>query len=390
MKKSIEILGLPVISITEGRELGISKTLLIDAKNGAVAALTIEDEDWYRGVKLIPYESIIAIGEDAVTITHSDNILSLEDSGDYERLLIENINVIGTKAITKNGRIQGKVTEIFIGDNGKIEQCEITAPDGSVEMVGADEISIFGKQVMVINNVEYEKKNRPEQLTPAFEPAYESFKAEPVTPVEPTPVEEEPVAPVAPPVEEEPVAPVAPPVEHKPVAPVAPPVEHKPVAPVAPPVEHKPAAPVAPPVEHKTTPAVTMQPSATMTLSEEEQKIASMTQQAEDLKAALQRARANKKPAPTPAPATAQPAQPAQAPTKTPATTSNDQLAQKKQTEKAVDERRRRFLLGKHATKTITADGGTIIVGAGAEITEEVLQRAKLANKFIELSMHVQ
>ena len=58
-KKSVEILGLPVISITEGRELGMSKTLLIDAKNGQVAAITIEDEDWYRGVKLLPYSSVI-------------------------------------------------------------------------------------------------------------------------------------------------------------------------------------------------------------------------------------------------------------------------------------------------------------------------------------------
>ena len=92
MKKSIEILGLPIISITEGRELGISKSLLIDAKQGSVAAITIEDDDWYRGVKLIP--------------------LNLEEAGDYERLLVENIRVIGTKAITKSGRIQGNVTEV--------------------------------------------------------------------------------------------------------------------------------------------------------------------------------------------------------------------------------------------------------------------------------------
>ena len=71
-KRSVEILGLPVISITEGRELGMSKTLLIDAKNGQVAAITIEDEDWYRGVKLLPYSSVIAIGHDAVTITNSE------------------------------------------------------------------------------------------------------------------------------------------------------------------------------------------------------------------------------------------------------------------------------------------------------------------------------
>ena len=107
-KRSVEILGLPVISITEGRELGMSKTLLIDAKNGQVAAITIEDEDWYRGVKLLPYSSVIAIGHDAVTITNSENILTLEDASDYEAMLDANIRIIGTKAITKSGTINGK------------------------------------------------------------------------------------------------------------------------------------------------------------------------------------------------------------------------------------------------------------------------------------------
>ena len=78
-KSSAEILGLPVISITEGRELGISKTLVVDARRGAVAAITIEDEDWYRGVKLLPYTSVIAIGKDAVTVTSSESILTLEE-----------------------------------------------------------------------------------------------------------------------------------------------------------------------------------------------------------------------------------------------------------------------------------------------------------------------
>ena len=99
--------------------------------------------------------------------------------------------------------------------------------------------------------------------------------------------------------------------------------------------------------------------------SEEDKKIAAMTRQAEDLKAALKKAREN------------------QSEQKPPE-------SQKKQVEKAVDERRRRVLLGKHATKTITAESGTVVVEAGAEVTEEVLQRARLSNKFIELSMNVQ
>jgi len=60
----------------------------------------------------------------------------------------------------------------------------------------------------------------------------------------------------------------------------------------------------------------------------------------------------------------------------------------KKPTDKPVEDRRRAMLLGKKAARTITADNGEVIVESGAEITEEVLQKAKLSNKFIELSMN--
>ena len=309
MKKSVEILGLPIISITEGRELGMSKTLLIDAKNGKVAAITIEDEDWYRGVKLIPYTDVIAIGDDAVTITNSENILKLDDAGDYEALLDDNIRVIGTKAITKTGSIQGKISELFIGDDGTIEKCEITAPDGTSSEVMADQISIFGKQVTVIDPTG-EKKN---ELTPAAAHA-EKAAAAPA-----------PAAPAAKP--EPPKAPEAPKAEAKPAPTPAP--AAKPEPPKATPA---PAAPAAKPEPPKAAPAP-------------------------------------QKPAASAAPKV----DPKQA-----------------AADKATEERHRRFLLGKKATRTIKMDNGIVIVEAGQDITEEVLQKAKLANKFIELSMNVQ
>ena len=310
MKKSVEILGLPIISITEGRELGMSKTLLIDAKNGKVAAITIEDEDWYRGVKLIPYESVIAIGDDAVTITNSENILKLDDAGDYEALLDDNIRVIGTKAITKTGSIQGKISELFIGDDGTIEKCEITAPDGTSSEVIADQISIFGKQVTVIDPTG-EKKN---ELTPAAAHAEKAAAAP--APAAPAPQ----AAPKVEPPKAAPAAPQAPKAEPpKPAAaPAAKPAQApapaaKPEPPKAAPAPQKPAAPAAPKVDPKQAAA-----------------------------------------------------------------------------DKATEERHRRFLLGKKATRTIKMDNGIVIVEAGQDITEEVLQKAKLANKFIELSMNVQ
>ena len=274
-KKSVEILNLPIISITEGRELGMSKTLLIDAKNGVVAAITIEDEDWYRGVKLLPYSSVIAIGHDAVTITSSENILTLEDASDYEAMMDANIRIIGTKAITKSGTIQGKVSEIYIGDGGKVEKCAIVAPDGSESEITAEQISIFGKQVTVIDPTdEEEKKTNP--VTAAVPPA-------PKGAGKPAPAPEPVKAPAPAP---------------------------------APKAEGKPA------------------------------------------------------PAPEAKPEPAKPAESA--------------------ADKATEERHRRFLLGKKAARDIKTDSGVLIVKAGGDITEEVLQKAKLANKFIELSMNIQ
>lgn len=311
MKTSAEILGLPVISITEGRELGMSKTLLIDAKNGAVAAITIEDDDWYRGVKLIPFESVIAVGADAITITNSENILTLEDAVDFENLLDENVRIIGTKAITKAGTIQGSVSEIYVGDDGKVVQCEISDPQGNfLDNISAEQISIFGKQVTVIDSGSVTATASPAMpaagtpAAPAFEAAptfAETPAAEPASESVPEPLPETPAVPDIP---------------------------------TAEPMEE-------PAQESVTEPAVE-----------------------------------------TPAEA------PAPEPTTAPEAAAEDPA--EKAAAKATEDRHRRFLLNKKASRRITTDTGVVIVEAGGDITEEVLQKAKLANKIIELSMNVQ
>ena len=314
MKKSVDILGLPVISITEGRELGMSKTLLIDAPNRVVAAVTIEDEDWYRGVKLIPYDNVIAVGDDAVTVNNSENILTLDAAGDFETLLDDNIRVIGTKAITRTGVIQGIISEIFIGEDGSIEKCEITTPEGSTSEVTADQVSIFGKQVTVISPEGDVGKKSDTVAAPAA-PAVTAPAAEPAA-----------------------------------------------AEPVAEPAAEEPAPPVEVPAEE---PAAVEEPAASEPMTEptiEELAVAD-------------------EPAEVPA---EEPA--AEAPAEEPAA----EPAEEKSADRVNEDRHRRFLLGKKATRTIKMDNGVVIVEAGADITEEVLQKAKLGNKFIELSMSAQ
>lgn len=288
LKRSVEILNLPVISITEGRELGTSKSLLIDAKNGVVAAITIEDEDWYRGVKLLPYSSVIAIGEDAVTITNSENILTLEDASDYETMLDANVRIIGTKAITKTGTIQGKVSEIFVGEGGRIEKCALENEEGGAAEINTDQISIFGKQVTVID-AELESEKKTEEIAIP-----------------------------------------------------------------------KPAAPKAP-----AKPVIAPKPPVAKKAEEVRKEVTSLEAPVVD--------------------------EPEDEPEEeAPAAEAKTQESAESAADRATEERHRRFLLGKKVIRQVTTDNGLVIAEVGATVTEEILQKAKLSNKIVPLSMSVQ
>ncbi|MBQ7515788.1 MAG: PRC-barrel domain-containing protein [Schwartzia sp.] len=297
MKKSAEILGLPVISITEGRELGISKTLVIDAVAGAVAAITVEDEDWYRGVKLLPYSAVVAIGRDAVMVISSGSILTLVEAVDYEAMLDANIRVIGTRAITKSGTINGMVREIFVDGEGRIESVQVVKAQGEETMIPADAIAVFGKQVTVVG-------------APGDGARRERTVSAPV----PAASEPEPAAEMTP--RPEPVP------------------EPVPVMPEAAP-----------------EPEIVIEPEIAIEPALRPRKAAGRTMRTAKSAGGLEKTTA---------------------------------------AYKATMNRHRRFLLGKKAGRDIVAGSGAVIVRAGEEITEAVLQKAQLAGKLVELSMNTQ
>ncbi len=243
MKKSVDILGLPVISISEGLELGTAKSLVINPAQGAVAAIVIDDGKWYMGAKLLPFTAIAGLGESAITVESASNVVTVSSAPDLEKLLAAGVTVIGAKVLTKTGRIQGKITEIAVDAAGKIVSCEIEEADGGVAHIPTQRVFTFAKDVVIVADGD---------------------------------------AP----------------------------------APAAKPAEAPPAAA---------------------------------------------------------APAAAAPAQPA----------ADDDSAKK------FDDKQRKYLLGKKANRRIETDNGVVIVEQGGEITEEVIQKAKLAGKFVELSMSI-
>lgn len=251
MKKSVDIIGLPVIDISEGTEIGTATRLVINSAEGSVVALVVDDGKWYLGAKLLPFTAIAGLGESAITIISNGSIVKVADAPDLEQLLQADITVMGTKVLTKAGRIQGTVKEIIIDEVGKITDCEMEELNGEIVNIPSERIFTFGKKVLIIAD------------------------------------ENETVPP--------------------------------------------------------TIKAVT--PDEIAAVPDEASAAAATTSAKED---------------------------------------TGDDSARK------FDEKQRKYLLGKHASRRIETDNGVVIVEQDGEINEEVLQRAKLAGKFVELSMNIQ
>jgi len=151
MKKSADILRLPVISISEGKQVGTVKDLVIDASQGAVVALVVDDGSWYLGAKVLPFNAITGLGESAVTVEGTSNLIPVSTLPRIEQLMAAGVKVIGTRTLTKAGHMGGKVVEIAIDETGRINTCEVEENIGERIMIPVQQIVTFGKDVLIIS-----------------------------------------------------------------------------------------------------------------------------------------------------------------------------------------------------------------------------------------------
>jgi uncharacterized protein YrrD len=257
MKKSVEIIGLTIVSLVDGEEIGKVKSLVIDAAQAAMVAVVVDDGKAYKGAKLVHFRDILGIGESALTIEKKGVINELPKVPELEQLLEADVNVIGTKVLSKKGQIKGSIIEVYFDtDTGKIMECHAKSENGSDFTIPADRIYTLASNITVI------AEDSDGSGKPASAP-----KQAAAAPVVPQPASSTPVAPAAP---------------------------------------------------------------------------------VED---------------------------------------SNDAI---KDATKKFEDRQRTFMIGKKANRKIVTDSGVEIINQGDEVTDEIIQKAKAAGKFVELSMSLQ
>ncbi|WCN37274.1 PRC-barrel domain-containing protein [Aneurinibacillus uraniidurans] len=151
MKQSQEILGMPIFSIMDGQEIGSVKNIVINPERAGVEFLIVQNDHWEFGIKAIPYRRVEGIGDYAVTVENDSAVIDLAEIPIANDLLSKNIQIRGTRIITKKGRFLGQVTEYYIEEEtGKIIGCVVEDPTGEAKVMPQEFVVTFGRDIMVV------------------------------------------------------------------------------------------------------------------------------------------------------------------------------------------------------------------------------------------------
>lgn len=150
MRTSAQMLGLPIISISEGLEIGTVKSLVINPEKGSVDFLTIEHEDWQVSVKAIPFKKVIGIGEYALTVDSEGAVIDLNEIPIANQLVNKKIKITDARVMTRKGELLGSVLEFFTDEeNGHVIGMLIKIKDKEV-ILPSETVLTFGKDILIV------------------------------------------------------------------------------------------------------------------------------------------------------------------------------------------------------------------------------------------------
>ncbi len=156
MKKTHEVLGLPIISISDGVEVGKVKSILINAEKGAIDYIVVDSGIQILSARVIPTGSILGIGEYALTIENDSAINDIGKIPAAIDLLQKNIQVKGAKVLTRKGRLVGEIGDFYLDEN---DACKITGLEyvadithKRVRIIPRESVITFGKNLIVVSD----------------------------------------------------------------------------------------------------------------------------------------------------------------------------------------------------------------------------------------------
>ncbi len=152
MKLGKEILGKPVISVSTGSRLGTVDDLYLGSSLERVAALYMGTEGgmFNRTARMIPFERVVRMGEDAVLV-EGDDVIQDEKQLAQVSLWTRLSKLQGRQVDTTGGTRIGAVDDVVMGEDGKtlgfsLGRIEVKGPIAQKRVVAVDTITDLGHE----------------------------------------------------------------------------------------------------------------------------------------------------------------------------------------------------------------------------------------------------
>lgn len=153
MKKTQEMLGLPVIEVSSGNQLGTVAGIVVNPEQGSLECLLLEREKWYGEMRALPFGAVLGVGEFAVTILNSGDVFPVSAKKELVSILERDIQLIKAGVMTKSGKYIGTVQEYVVDEqSGKIKGCQVVKEDSGEFIVPGEKVITYGSKFLIIED----------------------------------------------------------------------------------------------------------------------------------------------------------------------------------------------------------------------------------------------
>ncbi|MGE5329768.1 MAG: PRC-barrel domain-containing protein [Deltaproteobacteria bacterium] len=153
MKKTSEIIGLPVVDLSTGNQLGTVYDLIINEEKGGVDYFIVDDGFILLGAKVIDERDVKGLGEYAVTVARRESVKDINRVDLAVNLYKKRIKVKNTRVITQSGKLIGDTGDIYISQKDYlITAVEFINSDkkSRTKVVSRKDIIAFGENLVVL------------------------------------------------------------------------------------------------------------------------------------------------------------------------------------------------------------------------------------------------
>ena len=122
MKKGFSLLGLPVISIKEGKEVGRVIDLLVAPKGLKLEFLLVGRQSKYIDLRLLAFSQVVGLGQYAVTVETEAQLQQIEAVPAVRDCLEASVDIMDKMVLTRSGNLEGLIADLFFDETDKVIQ----------------------------------------------------------------------------------------------------------------------------------------------------------------------------------------------------------------------------------------------------------------------------